>query len=676
MDIENNKILVCNCEKTMKIDGDALSKACSSDTACNVYNNLCGSEINVVLDQLKETQNSNKNLLIACTQEQKTFDEIAEENNFEAPKTFNIRELAGWSKEGEKSTPKISSLIHSSLKRNKQTPSLTLESSGRCFVYVDNNKGDKAIEVAFDFCKKLSSHLGVTLMVSNIKDDLILEPDNFKITKGSINKAQGYFTQFKLEINDFAESLPSSKSTINFGDFYNTVDTDCDLIIDLSENTPMFTGAHKRDGYFRASTNSPSDLFNIYAKVIEMIGQFEKPIYVDFNESLCAHSRNSITGCTKCLDVCPAGAIQSIGDMVSVDPGICGGCGFCGSVCPSGAIQTDYPSLDIILGSLSELKTQFVSAGGKDPALILFDTSFGKEMVSLIARFGKGLPANVIPYEMHSVGRVGHDLLVSSFALGFKKVFILINPNNSKEYSFLPKQVEIANSLLSGIGKNDKKSISVIEETDPELVENKIYQTTEYTKIKPSPFIPLGAPRGILRAGIQGLSKSNNNKNSMIQLPEGSPYGKVDVNLDSCTICLSCVSACPAGALQDNPDAPQLLFREDACLQCGICVATCPEKAISLVPQFNLNDEAMSAEVIIEDKPFDCIECGKTFGTTKSIERIIDKLSSHSMFEAEGRTEMLKMCEDCRVGAMFAQKDKMLKAKERPKPRTTDDYLN
>ena len=66
----------------MKIDGGALSKACSSDTACNVYNNLCGSELNVVLDQLKETQNSNKNLLIACTQEQKTFDELAEENNF------------------------------------------------------------------------------------------------------------------------------------------------------------------------------------------------------------------------------------------------------------------------------------------------------------------------------------------------------------------------------------------------------------------------------------------------------------------------------------------------------------------------------------------------------------------------------------------------------------------
>ena len=111
-------------------------------------------------------------------------------------------------------------------------------------------------------------------------------------------------------------------------------------------------------------------------------------------------------------------------------------------------------------------------------------------------------------------------------------------------------------------------------------------------------------------------------------------------------------------------------------MQCGICVATCPEKAISLTSQFNLSDEAMSAKVIIEDQPFDCTVCGKTFGSKKSIERIIEKLSAHTMFEKEGRTEMLKMCEDCRVGAMFKENDKLLDTKDRPKPRTTDDYLN
>ena len=46
------------------------------------------------------------------------------------------------------------------------------------------------------------------------------------------------------------------------------------------------------------------------------------------------------------------------------------------------------------------------------------------------------------------------------------------------------------------------------------------------------------------------------------------------------------------------------------------------------------------------------------------------------MFQAEGRTDMLKMCEDCRVEAMFGQTEKMADVGERPKPRTTDDYLN
>ena len=72
------------------------------------------------------------------------------------------------------------------------------------------------------------------------------------------------------------------------------------------------------------------------------------------------------------------------------------------------------------------------------------------------------------------------------------------------------------------------------------------------------------------RMGLRGLAKANNAEAEIIPLPTGAPYGRVEIDTDNCTICLSCVGACPAGALQDNPDAPQLLFREDACLQCGI----------------------------------------------------------------------------------------------------------
>ena len=175
---------------------------------------------------------------------------------------------------------------------------------------------------------------------------------------------------------------------------------------------------------------------------------------------------------------------------------------------------------------------------------------------------------------------------------------------------------------------------------------------------------------------MRGLAASNKAKQTIIALPDGAPYGRVNIDTDNCTICLSCVGACPAGALQDSPDAPQLLFREDACLQCGICAATCPEKVITLEPQFNLTDSAMAAELVVEDIPFSCTECGKPFGSTRSIEKVISKLSDHSMFQQSARTDMLKMCEDCRVEAMFAQNDKTMDVGERRKPRTTDDYMN
>ena len=468
MEIDNNKILVCNCENTMKIDEDALSKSCKLEKKCKVYSNLCGSELDTVSEQMTSSNEENKELLIACTQQEEVFEKLAEENNFQAPKTLNIREYAGWSKEGEKTIPKMAALINSSVKKILKTPSLTLNSLGRCFIYTNYKNGDNSPEVAYDFCKKLSQHLGVTLMITNCEQEIILEPQNFKITKGNISKAQGYFSQFKLEINDFSEALSSSKSNIEFGDFFKSVDTECDIIIDLSENTPMFSGDHKRDGYFRASTNSPKDLLEIFSKSIDMIGEFEKPIYVNFNDSLCAHSRNEKSGCSKCLDVCPASAIQTSGDVVSVDPGICGGCGFCGSVCPSGAIQTDYPSLEIMLGDLSNLHDDFIEAGGKNPALLLFDNNFGNQMINLLSRYGSGLPANLIPYSMHSVGRAGHDLMVSAIAIGFKKIFILVDPKNIEEFNFLPKQIQLANALLSGVAKNENNSIIMIEENDPE----------------------------------------------------------------------------------------------------------------------------------------------------------------------------------------------------------------
>ena len=160
-------------------------------------------------------------------------------------------------------------------------------------------------------------------------------------------------------------------------------------------------------------------------------------------------------------------------------------------------------------------------------------------------------------------------------------------------------------------------------------------------------------------------------------LPEGAPFGTVELNVEGCTLCLSCVSACPTGALSDDAERPVLRFAEDACVQCGLCKATCPEKVITLTPQLDFRAATARARVLKEEEPFCCIRCGKPFGVKSSVERVAAKLEGkHWMFRNSAqRLDVIKMCADCRVVAMTEENFDPFGAPPRPKPRTTEDYL-
>jgi ferredoxin len=144
-----------------------------------------------------------------------------------------------------------------------------------------------------------------------------------------------------------------------------------------------------------------------------------------------------------------------------------------------------------------------------------------------------------------------------------------------------------------------------------------------------------------------------------ITLPsQGSPLGALALDKNSCTLCLSCVNACPAGALQDNQEAPQLKFIEKNCVQCGLCVKTCPENALSLLPRMSLSPQRKEAVVINEMQPYACVRCSKPFGTLKAIESMLGKLAGHSMFQGEA-LQRLKMCGDCRVIDIYASSNEI-----------------
>jgi ferredoxin len=194
---------------------------------------------------------------------------------------------------------------------------------------------------------------------------------------------------------------------------------------------------------------------------------------------------------------------------------------------------------------------------------------------------------------------------------------------------------------------------------------------------RPAAFLPAGAKRDVLRQSLRELFHAAPAPVDVIALPAGAPFGKVEVNVEGCTLCLACVAACPTGALGDDPDRPTLRFTEDACVQCGLCQATCPEKVISLVPQLDFRAGTAAARVLKTEEPFCCIRCGKPFGTRSTIERVAAKLEGkHWMFSGStSRLEVLKMCEDCRVVAVTEDALDPYAAPARPHPRTTEDYL-
>jgi len=407
---------------------------------------------------------------------------------------------------------------------------------------------------------------------------------------------------------------------------------------------------------------------------LNFVGDFEKPKYVAHNANLCAHSRSSIVACTRCLDVCPTSAIVPAGEHVSIDPYICAGCGECTSVCPTGANTYQYPSVKGVMARARALLGTYHDAKGVTPAVLITDTTYGDEVLSMMARYGRGLPARVLPLQLNAVTTVGLDVLLGLTAYGAAQVVLLANPAHSDELLALREQVLYANAVLDGLGYGADR-IAVVDDADPTQVETQLWDLPKVAAIPGASFAVEGNKRETLDMALGHLHTQAPRPQDRVSLPDGAPFGAVIVNDATCTLCLSCTSACPTGALKSNPERPELRFRENACVQCGLCFKTCPEKAITLAPGIDFTGKARNLATLKSEEPFECISCGKPFGTKSSIELMSKKLKDHPMFSGPGGMDRLKMCEDCRVAAMTDAAPDPFAQGTRPVTRTTEDYI-
>ncbi len=460
-----------------------------------------------------------------------------------------------------------------------------------------------------------------------------------------------------------------------------------DLVVDLSEQ-PLITASASPFGYYRVTDDV--SLERCLDELPNLVGDFEKPKYFDFNAKICAHERSQIAGCNNCQQVCSTGAISSAVEVISIDPHLCQGCGHCASVCPTGAIHFAFPKPSDAIAKSREL---IQAASSQTQVLLLYKEDGDQELDTVDeeaisdspgdaaeAGFDKTLsqllPDNVLALAVEEPGAFGIDYWSALIAGGIQKIVILDQGGDLPDSAVsvaMDLQHKVLEVILQGLGmpagmlqRISLQYPDIAQGTDSDQYRE--FATAVEAAIQVSDGVPVLAQpanfqthnnkRQTVRMAVDHLAEQLDASVDVVELPEGSPFGRLNINTDACTLCLACVSTCPAGALLDGQDVPQLRFIESNCVQCGLCASVCPESALSLQAQYVYDSTAArQPQVLHEETPFNCIVCHKPFATRKMIDNMAQKLAGHWMFEDESSRRRLKMCEDCRVKDMFKDSD-------------------
>ena len=677
--------LICDCNKTIPLDPKGLGAAL--EETLTTHSTLCRREAGA----FQQALGRGDELVVACTQEARLFGEIAEQTEGvkAVPIRFvNIRETGGWSKDAAKAMPKMAALLAAArLPDPEPVPTVTYKSAGRLLIIGALDAAERAADL-------LADSLDVTIFSTGAGAEGGMQERRYPVMSGRIDSLTGWLGAFELKWQTtnaidldlctrcnaciaacpegaigFDYQIDSAKCTSHRAcvkvcgvagaiDFTREPQSDSDtfdLVLDL-RGTPAFSQHAKPQGYFQWDGADSRVLIELRG----LVGEFEKPKFFTYKQKLCAHSRNEKTGCNACIEVCSASAISSEKErqQIKVNPNLCVGCGACTTVCPSGALSFAYPRASDQGVKFKTLLSAYQRAGGREPALLLHSQQAGTRLIGDLGRAARvdpdilGVPARVIPVPVWHTASLGLEVWLTAVAYGARNVWVLMTGEEAPQYAEQVRaQMNVAQAILNGLGYTGEhfRILHARDARDLAELDAALQSAPAKGVSKTASFAVQADKRATLELALDHLVEQAPAKPELIALPaQGSPLGALAVNKDACTMCLSCVNACPASALQDNPNAPQLRFIEKNCVQCGLCVKTCPEQALSLVPQLRLTPQRKEAVVINEMQPYACIRCGKPFGTLKAIEAMLGKLAGHAMFQGEA-LERLKMCGDCRV---------------------------
>lgn len=397
---------------------------------------------------------------------------------------------------------------------------------------------------------------------------------------------------------------------------------------------------HSKGVHWVNEYHSPKELLE---SLYSFIGAYEYTSPIRLTPNLCDfwHRRpksKDTTGdsgyCHKCSDVCQSFGVfrdNQRGEIVLSSPD-CIACGDCVSVCPTGALQRESESLESLTYQAQMYK-------GSIP--ILHTKSHSREVIAALRSSPNPL---ALPFVLGQPHILNATYLLTIVQESGAMVIVYAKPSE-----FVREGIDSLNALCEAVFGT--KCVLFAHDEDGLracLQEVRMLDSVRYTY---TPRADEGTKEIFSQRAYAWVRGGDFGRVTM------QHSGNVLIDSQKCTLCLSCVDACNTKALINEGSSFSLLFKQSLCTGCGYCADTCAEQVIHIESHI-LDVQSSSFEYTQKayDEPFKCVECGKVFATTKSIQKIKDILLP-SMAGDTIKQRSLECCGDCKIKLIFGPKE-------------------
>ncbi len=385
--------------------------------------------------------------------------------------------------------------------------------------------------------------------------------------------------------------------------------------------------------------NSAEEVENVYQE--KQLPLFLKTLFSDeikeivcHNNSICQYSGRLGIGCTRCVDSCPRQALSKHESGISIDHLRCRECGNCIAICPTGAMQNGYFSDETLLHYLGK------TGAGTGESLVVG----GEQALHLLWwQSRKRHSGNSFFLEYPNVGALSFFHFLMFFCAGYRRITVVIE-ENGEALPTLNSEVEKANAIVAALFGSQ----GFIQITGPSQysgdrdVEDMSHPLQSF--LIPQTFTNRRAVLAeILRHMLHQADKD------LDVTAMSSDFLSVSCDDTGCTQCLACLNECRTMALQADEESLSLTYNGGLCVGCGVCVQVCPESVLDMTTNSVVSLPFLQRKVIAQAEAARCKGCGTIFGTRKSLDRVLEILSSREAVNLEH----FEYCSTCRVVKLF-----------------------